>query len=261
MYPFLFEFPFGDSTFKIPSYGVFLASAFTFAYFSALQRAARWKEDTRHIENLFLIVIFSAVLGARLFHVFFEEFQYYLANPVKVFAVWEGGYTLYGAILASIFGIWLYCKAKKLPVLQFIDISAPATLLGIGVGRLGCFLAGCCWGIPTDGPLGVTFTNPLAFTPIHDQPLHPTQLYESAGAFLVYGYLRWRSNHRNYIGQLTFDAFIAYAIVRFSVEFFRGDDYRGYVFGGMISYSQLISLAILPVVIFLMVRTRKKPAT
>ena len=102
MYPFLFKFPFGDTIVKVPAYGIFLATAFTVAYFSSLFRAAKWKEDTRHIENLFLIVIVSSVIGARGFHVLFEEFQYYLANPLKVFAVWEGGYTLYGALLSSI---------------------------------------------------------------------------------------------------------------------------------------------------------------
>ena len=114
-------------------------------------------------------------------------------------------------------------------------------------------MAGCCWGSPTDLPWGVTYTHPDAFTAVKHVALHPAQLYEAFGAFLLFGYLLWRFRKRQYLGQITFHGLIGYSIVRFLAELFRGDDYRGYLFGGFISYSQFISLLIIPFAIGAMI--------
>ncbi len=246
MYPFLLDWTVNGHHLRLPSYGLLLAISFSLAYFLGLRRALILKEDPKHVENIFLVVVFSAILGSRLFHVVFEEWDYYAANPIKVFAVWEGGYTFYGAVITATLGIYLYCLIHKISFLQFIDLSTPSAALGLSLGRVGCFLAGCCWGRPTKMPWGVTFSNPDSFTSVHNVALHPTQLYESFGALLLFFFLEWRFKNRKYVGQIFFEGISIYAVVRFIVELFRGDDYRGYVFGGMISYSQLVSLAILP---------------
>lgn len=246
MHPYLFDWVVNGHHLRPPSYGVFLALAFSAAYFESLRRAAVLEEETRHIENLFLLIVLGSVIGSRLFHVVFEEFDYYSKHPMKVFAVWEGGYTFYGAMLMSLLCVFLYARARKLPYLQFVDIAASGTALGLFFGRIGCFLAGCCWGRPTTVPWGVVFSNPEAFTNDHHTPLHPTQLYESLGSLAIFVYLTWRFRKREYVGQIFFHGLILYSILRFLIEFFRGDDYRGYVFGGVFSYAQLVSLFILP---------------
>lgn len=245
MHPFLFEINIAGHLIRPPTYGVLLALSFSAAYFESLRRAIKEEEDPKHIENLFLSIVVAAVLGARLFHVFFEEPSYYFENPSKIFAVWEGGYTFYGALLCSIFAMWLYCKIKKLNLLTFYDIAAPSTLLGLFFGRLGCFFAGCCWGKATSVPWAVTFTNPESFMNLKGIPVHPTQIYESIGSLLLYFFSQWRYRHRKYVGQIYLNSIIGYCVLRIFVEFFRGDDYRGYMFGGYVSYSQFVSLMIL----------------
>lgn len=246
MHPFLFDWVVAGHHLKPPTYGVLLAVAFSAAYFDGLRRAIKIGEDPRHCENIFLIIVLSSVVGARMFHVVFEDPGYYLEHPGEIIAIWNGGYTLYGALLSAVFFGWLYTRRKKIDVLQYGDIAGPCIALGIGIGRLGCFFAGCCWGSPTDLPWGVKFTHPESFTLVRDKVVHPTQLYEAGLSFLLYAYLCWVFSRRQYRGQVFFQFFIGYAIIRFFVEFFRGDSYRGFVFGGALSYSQFISLAMLP---------------
>lgn len=257
MHPFLFDWTVWGIPLRPPTYGVLLATAFTVAYFLALYRAAKLKEEPRHIENLFLVVVIASILGSRLFHVLFEEPTYYFTHPVKILAVWEGGYTLYGAMIASILGLIGYCRLKSISILQFADISAPATAMGIAIGRVGCFFAGCCWGKPTTSLFGVTFNHPETFSGLKGIAVHPTQLYEAAGACVIFFYLNHKFKTRRYRGQILFHGLIAYAVLRFLIEFFRGDDYRGFVLGGSLSYSQLISILLFIIAVVGMVWRRR----
>lgn len=260
MKPFIIDFLWLGREVRVPSYGLMLAIAFSVGYFETLRRSIREKEiDPRHIENLFLIVIASAVIGSRLFHVVFEDPIYYFQNPAKIFAVWQGGYTFYGGLLIGLVATYGYTRIRRLSFLRIVDIMTPSVLFGLALGRVGCFLAGCCWGQPTSMPWGVVFSNPLSFAPHHTSPLHPTQLYESLGAALLFGVAWFKYNRRAYDGQIVFFALIGYALLRFFVEFFRGDDYRGFVLNGTLSYAQLVSLTILPftiIAMFLFSRTK-----
>lgn len=253
MYPYLFDWVVNGHHFSPPTYGILLAIGFSCGYFEAIRRTIKLGEDPKHIENLFLIVVLASVTGSRLFHVFFEEWSYYAENPWKIFAVWEGGYTFYGAMLAATFAIFVYCHMKKLSFRQYTDISTPSVTLGLAIGRVGCFAAGCCWGRPTHVPWAVTFTNPNSFTTARGIPVHPTQLYEAFGALCIFLYLEWLFPRRKYEGQIFFQGLFLYSILRFIVEIYRGDDYRGFVFGGILSYSQLVSVVILPFVVLGMV--------
>lgn len=252
MFPYLFSFPFNGHPVHVPTYGVLLALAFSTGYFLSLRRAKKLGEDPIHVENLFLLVVFGAVVGSRLFHVVFEEPAYYREHPEKIVAIWEGGYTFYGALLTCITAIFLYCRKTKINFLNYADICAPSTALGLAIGRIGCFSAGCCWGKPTDWFLGVTFNHPDSFAGVKGIPVHPTQLYESFAAFCIFLYLRWRFNHRQYIGQLLFEGLMIYSVARPLVEFFRGDDYRGVYMKGWLSTSQIISLGIFVTVLVAM---------
>lgn len=261
MKPFILDFVWAGQTIRIPSYGLLLAIAFSLGYFETLRRCIREREiEPRHIENLFLIVIASAVVGSRLFHIVFEDPVYYFQNPAKIFAVWQGGYTFYGGLLVGLFSSYLYCRISDLNFLKIVDIITPSVVSGLAIGRVGCFLAGCCWGKPTTMPWGVVFSAPLSFAPDHTHALHPTQLYEAAGALVLFVYCWIKCNHRKFDGQILFTGLIGYSLIRFLVEFLRGDDYRGFVLEGVLSYAQLVSLTLLPftvVALFLFSRLRE----
>jgi phosphatidylglycerol---prolipoprotein diacylglyceryl transferase len=236
----------GGELYRVPAYGVMLALAFSSAYFISLWRATKTGEEANHVENLFLIVVGASVVGARLFHVVFEEPSYYRQNPGKILAIWEGGYTFYGALLLASLGIFLYCRWKKISFLAYGDIASPATAFGLFIGRMGCFLAGCCWGRPTDVPWGVVFKHPETFAAVKGIRVHPTQVYEALGGLGIFFYLSWLFRRRAYRGQIFFHGVAVYSVIRFIVERYRGDDYRGFILGGLVSYSQLVSLSLLP---------------
>ncbi len=145
MYPNLFEGWISDGV-LISTYGVLLAAAFTVAYLDAIRRALSVKENPKHIERIFLIIVVASLLGARLFHILFEEFAYYRDHPRQILAIWEGGFVFYGGMLASIACIYAYTRVMKIAFLHTLDLITPAVLLGLAIGRFGCLAAGCCWG-------------------------------------------------------------------------------------------------------------------
>jgi len=246
MHPFLIDcFIFGFHL-KIPTYGFLLATSFSIGYALSLKKAVKLNVSPKHVENFFLIAVLGSVFGARLFHVLFEEFPYYSSHPEKILAIWEGGYTFYGALLSSLFFMYAYTRIKKISFLEMMDICSPGGALGLFIGRMGCFFAGCCWGRPSSVPWAVAFNAPETLSPSGNVRVHPTQVNESIVGLLLFFYVQHRFKHRKYTGQIFLEMISIYSIARFGIEFFRGDDYRGYLFGGLISYSQFIALAILP---------------
>ena len=138
-------------------------------------------------------------------------------------------------------------RRTHLPGLKTADVFAPAIALGHGIGRLGCFSAGCCWGVLCHRPWAVTFTNPvsnrLVGVPL-GVPLHPTQLYEACAEFAIFGILYWRIGKPHAAGSIIALYLMLYGAVRFVVEFYRFHD-QGNLFGGPLDTSQWISLAFL----------------
>jgi phosphatidylglycerol:prolipoprotein diacylglycerol transferase len=246
MYPYVVDWTVFGIHIHPPTYGVLLATAFSAGYFLSIWRALKLGEDPKEIENIFLWVVIASVLGSRLFHVCFEEPAYYWNHPAKIVAIWEGGYTFYGALLASMLAIFIYVRWKKLDFLQIGDIAAPGTALGLAIGRVGCYAAGCCWGRQTKVRWAVVFSRPDSFCDLRNVPLHPTQLYEAVGALLLFFYLQWRFTRRRYAGQILFEGLLIYSILRYVIEFYRGDEYRGYIIQNWVSYSQGVSILILP---------------
>jgi phosphatidylglycerol:prolipoprotein diacylglycerol transferase len=137
-------------------------------------------------------------------------------------------------------------RKTRLPALKTADVFAPAIALGHGIGRLGCFSAGCCWGIECHLPWGVTFTNPVANQLVGvplGVPLHPTQLYESFAEFVIFGVLYWRIRKPHTPGAIISLYLMLYSTVRFVVEFFRYHE-QANPFGGPLDTGQWISLAL-----------------
>ncbi|HVQ13088.1 MAG TPA: prolipoprotein diacylglyceryl transferase family protein, partial [Vicinamibacterales bacterium] len=169
----------------------------------------------------------------------------------------------YGGLIAAVgVGLWLV-KKYKLPVWTTGDLMAPGIALGHVVGRFGCFFAGCCYGSPTTKPWGIVFSDPFAAanvgTPLGVH-LHPTQLYEAAAELVILGILLLVERKKDRFAGFTFWLYILlYAISRYLIEIFRGDE-RGTV--GIFSTSQFISLLLVPLAIgmLLYLARRKAPA-
>jgi phosphatidylglycerol:prolipoprotein diacylglycerol transferase len=157
----------------------------------------------------------------------------------------------------------LYFRLNHLPGWKIADCVAPGLALAQGIARVGCFLAGCCWGVPTRLPFGVTFASEQAHS-ITGVPLgvrlHPTQLYEAALVLLAIPFLLRLRKHKSFDGEVVLAYILYYAIVRFFLEFLRGDPRGSYV-NDLLSTSQLISLLIIPIAAFLMVWLRKQSTT
>jgi phosphatidylglycerol:prolipoprotein diacylglycerol transferase len=138
-------------------------------------------------------------------------------------------------------------RRMSLPLLKTMDVFAPAIALGHGIGRLGCFSAGCCWGVQCDRPWAVTFTSPTAheLTGVPTGvPLHPTQLYEAFAEFAIFVILYWRFHKAHTQGAIISLYLLLYGTTRFIVEFFR-EHQQGNLFNGPFDTSQYVSLVLL----------------
>ncbi|MGI8671820.1 MAG: prolipoprotein diacylglyceryl transferase [Luteitalea sp.] len=259
MFPKLFEL--GPLT--VYSYGVLLAAAYLGGLQLALVRARQRGVDPSRVMDLGIYIIVSALIGAKLLLVLVDA-DHFLRNPGDLLSLARSGGVFYGGlILAVIVGLW-YVRKHDLPTWRVADIIAPGIAFGHVVGRLGCFLAGCCYGHETQVPWAVTFTNPLAAenvgTPL-GVPLHPTQLYEAgAEAVILALMLLFEHRGRPFPGRTFWGYMLVYGFSRFVIEMFRGDP-RGMVFGN-VSTSQFISLLIVPlslVMLYWLSRRRSTP--
>ena len=150
------------------------------------------------------------------------EAGYFLRNPLDIFKIWKGGLVFYGGVIFAIpVAVW-YAKKKGLDIWSIADIFAPSLAIGHAIGRLGCFSAGCCYGKHADDlPWAVTFLNPESLARI-GIPLHPTQLYESAGEFINFLILITLRKRQAFKGQLFWAYLLIYSVIRFTVEILQG---------------------------------------
>jgi len=324
MYPELFKIPIIHLT--VPTYGLMLVIGFLAAISLIRRLSRRLAPDPQLITTAALYSLIAGVLGARLFYVvhYFDRFR---GDLLSVFAVWRGGLELLGGVLSAIAVITLYLRHRKLPIRRYLDILAVGLMLALAIGRIGCFLNGCCFGRPTNLPWAVRFPyaslactsqiNPdlernrpephlklpadffawadgngrLYPRPYEDLtaaqkdmvdngpyrclPVHPTQLYSSAGAaFLcLILYLFWRRAQNNEKSKnrnkpftkpgTTFTLmFILYGITRFFIEFLRDDNPFEYGWwaiykGGTISQNISIYITIFGLILMLIFQRTK----
>jgi phosphatidylglycerol:prolipoprotein diacylglycerol transferase len=250
----------------IHTYGLLLALAFIAGIWLASRNAAKAGLNPDSIWNLGLIIIFSALVGAKLL-LFLSDYSYYSENPREIFSLStlrSSGVYYGGLLLALIASAW-YLQKAKLPAWKVADITAPGIALGQAIGRIGCLSAGCCYGKPTNLPWGITFTNQYAYdnvgVPLNVR-LHPTQIYESVGTFLLFLFLVWRLRRKRFTGQVILQYLMLYAGLRFVIEFFRGDEDRGFVLHGLLSTSQFIGILTIlgSAVTFAYLRRRQREA-
>jgi phosphatidylglycerol:prolipoprotein diacylglycerol transferase len=249
MYPRLFEL--GPIT--VYTYGLLLAAAYLLGLQLARVRAARRGLDANRVLDLGIYIIISALVGAKLL-LLVTDWSSFRADPRELLTLARSGGVFYGGlILAVVVALW-YIRHVGLPLWTTCDMFAPGIALGHVVGRFGCLFAGCCYGKPTTEPWGITFTDPFAASNVGTPlgvPLHPTQLYEAGAEFIILMILLWSERKgRPFAGRTFWLYMLLYAISRFIIEFYRGDD-RGMV--GMFSTSQFISILLAPLAIVMLV--------
>ncbi|MGB9612828.1 MAG: prolipoprotein diacylglyceryl transferase [Candidatus Margulisiibacteriota bacterium] len=217
MYPELFRI--GKIT--IHSYGFFYALAFLIGILTSLYFARKENIKSEVILDLSFYVIISAIIGARLFYIL-GQWSYYQKNIIEIFMLQRGGLVFLGGFLVAFFAILLYCRVKKINTLKLLDTISPGVILGYAIGRIGCFLNGCCFGLPTKLPWGMIFPpNSLAGFQFPNQPLHPTQLYASFSMFFAFLILVVLYLAKKFDGQIFLWGIILYSLYRFLVEFLR----------------------------------------
>ena len=218
----------------VHGYGLSIGIGIAAALLLIWRRAEERKFDVQSVNTLILLILAAGFAGAKLFFVFahWSEFR---ADPLG--ALGSEGFVVYGGIVCGLGAAYLYCRKRSLPFLRWVDCFIPCAALGQGFGRIGCFLAGCCFGKPTESFLGVTF--PAGSMAPAGIPLWPVQLFSAAGDFLLAGALLLLEKKRRGDGLLAGAYLLLYSIGRFLIEFLRADP-RGAV--GTLSTSQFIAL-------------------
>lgn len=242
---------------SLHTYGLFVAAGFLAGLRVAVRLGKSAGVTPQQTLDMGFLMIVAAVVGSRLFYVLIN-IPHYVERPVDVFKIWQGGLVFSGGIVAAMGTVLWYTRRHGLPFWKIADMWAPGMALGQGIGRIGCFMAGCCYGKPTDAPWGVVFTHPHSLAPLH-VPLHPTQLYSFGLNLLLFFVLLILHRKKAYDGQVFLWLLVLHSTGRLWVERFRGDD-RGVVFGSGMSVTQFLALVILiGAIVALYVLRRRRP--
>lgn len=259
MYPELFRI----GSFPVNTYGVLLALAFLMALFVSARLGQRDGLQRERVFDLGLWMLLGGLVGSKLLLMVVEpEYAGNLRQLLSLDFLRSGG-VWYGGFLGALGAGLLLIRRYKLPLAKTLDAFAPGVAIGQAIGRQGCFAAGCCWGEPTTLPWGVEFTergHEITGVPLGVH-LHPTQLYESFAALLIFFFLLWLHRRKRFAGQVIAAYAVLYGVTRFLIEFVR-DDPRGDVAGltslTHLSTSQLISLlVVVGGLVFLFLRWRR----
>ena len=242
MHPVLFNF----GGFPIYTYGVLVAAGVLLGLWYARKQALRAGLDPDRVWNLGIYVVLTALVMAKVWLVVID-WHYYALHPREIFSIelLQSGGTFFGGVLGAIALVVIYTLVTKTSLVALLDCYAAGLPLGHAIGRLGCFMAGCCYGKPTTLPWGVTFTNPiparLVGTPM-GIPLHPTQLYESFAEFCNFAILVWIGKRQSFRGEILATYLLLYGVERGAIEFVRGDPDRTLMFHGALSIMQVVAV-------------------
>jgi phosphatidylglycerol:prolipoprotein diacylglycerol transferase len=246
MYP-----SFGDWPVHISSYGVFLALAFAAGFAYAVWHARFFARSTDDVVDVTLMLTLSSIAGARVLYILL--FPQRFPTILSWFDLRNGGLVFFGGFLGALLGVTLLVWKRSMSVRDWVDLLAPAVATGQCLGRIGCFLNGCCYGRPTEQAWG------LVFPGLGDHlPRHPTQLYEAAFHALLVLFLTFLLRRREppapaptgpqprpFRGLIGGLYLLAYGTFRFMVEFLRDDERGGFFLSRQFSISQVIALGLL----------------
>ncbi len=269
MHPILIDFGtydlpfFGATHLFLPSYGVVFALGALAAWSWFVARAKRLNLPQEPVFNLAFYTLLAGLVGAKL-TLIVVDLPYYLAHPAEIVGTIRSAGVLMGGIAGGAIVFALYALKQKLPLYELCDAIAAPLVLAQGIGRLGCFAAGCCYGVASHAWCAVRFFSFAA----HEQtgvplgtPLLPVQLIEFAfDLVLALGLtLAWRAKLRP-AGTVLWIYFIVYGAGRAIIEFWRADAVRGLWFGGTVSTSQLFGVAAVAAGAFFLIRDRVRRA-
>ena len=239
--------------FTIYGYGLMIAIGIVAGCLTAEYRARKQGLDSEQIFPMILWCLVGGFLCAKLLF-WITEWKSIAQDPGFMMETLSSGFVVFGGIIGGILTGFLYCRIKGLIFFKYADVILPSVALAQGFGRIGCFLAGCCYGKETESFFSVIFQN-SEYAPNH-VALIPTQLYSSGLDFLHFLLLLLIARNKKADGQVTACYLIFYSVGRFVIEFFRGDIIRGSV--GILSTSQFISIFTGIAGIVLLIRIRKK---
>lgn len=251
--------------FFVPDYAIALSVAIVVGLYLTMKQAERAELENEKVFRACVISIAAALISARLY-VVLQHLDEYRQHPLEILLIWKGGLASYGAYLGGGLAAIFAAKWQRLSLGKFLDCCAPSIALAICIGRIGCFLNGCCHGKLSNLPWAMRF--PEDSGPYYNHlnegliaphqlslPVHPTQIYESLFALGLFLFLlRYQKNHKR-DGELFAILFVLYPLLRFFIEFLRDDD-RGSV--SFLSLPQVFSMAVAVLALgFLIARRRE----
>jgi phosphatidylglycerol---prolipoprotein diacylglyceryl transferase len=202
-------------------YGLMYLAGFAAAWWLGLRRIGQGRAPItrKQFDDLIFLGVLGVILGGRLGYVLFYKPGHYAANPLEIFAIWQGGMSFHGGLLGVIVAMWLYARRQGVDFLRLMDFLSPLCPLGIAAGRLGNFINGELYGRVTDLPWGMLFRH------AGDAPRHPSQLYQLAlEGLALFVLLWWFSSTPRPRGQVSGLFLVGYGAFRFIAEFGREPD-------------------------------------
>ena len=244
--------------FPVRSWGVLLLLGFVVGWWLMRRRAERFGIPKDKLVDLAVWMLAGGIVGARIGFVLLD-WDHYSKNLIDIFKFTEGGMTSFGGYVMGLVGLWIWARINKVPVVNVLDLIAGPALIAIAIGRIGCFLNGCCYGGPCELPWAVHVDPEIG----DDYLGHPAQLYESAisvvFALVIFGWEK-RGNFRP--GQLFSLALIFSGIARYLYEIFRiGISSEAYAFGMTLAQMVAILMTIIGIGIFVIAGKKQRNAT
>ena len=230
---------------EIRWYGIFIALAMLIGSSFFLYKGKQIGVSENDLMDVVLVCLPSAIVGARLYYVFFYDFAYYVSHPLQIFNTRAGGLAIHGGVIFAVLAGFILAKKRKLPFLPLIDFVAPVLILGQAIGRWGNYFNQEAHGGPTDLPWGIM---------IDGVKVHPTFLYESLMNFGIFLFLMFLLNRKKFDGQLICLYMILYSVGRFFIEGLRTDS----LMIGPLRVAQVISLILISAGIYFYTTLRKR---
>ena len=249
-------------------YGICLAVGFMLGLWTAGRRGMRIGLNAEDISNLMIWMFIGGVVGGKALFLInhWEEFQ----NSKNSMQMLRSGWVFHGSLIGACIGIWIFIRRKGMPLWATFDALAPSFALGHAIGRIGCFMNGCCFGKTCELPWAVQFP---AGTMPHSHHLsieiieataklsafvHPSQMYEFILNIMFYAFLAWLFRRRKFDGQIFAAYLLGYAVIRFGIEFARADD-RGWLWFSSLTSGQGISILLLGLGAFIWWKLKDQP--
>jgi phosphatidylglycerol---prolipoprotein diacylglyceryl transferase len=253
------------------SYGVMLGTSMVVGWFLAMRLARRDGIPSEQAGAIYMWTAIWAIVGARVLYVITEWNEF--GSPVEVFLLNKGGLVAYGGMIGGFLASWYGCHKRKIPLLRWADVSAPAVVLGTAITRVGCLLFGCDYGKRAELPWAIRFPHEAPAWQDHvahfnldkdaafSYPVHPTQIYETLAGLAIFLVLMYLRRVRKFSGLVFVAWVVGYGVLRSIIEIYRGDADRGTV--GPLSTSQFIGalsvLGALALFVHLLKRSKADP--